>query len=176
MNNLYKKILLILGAFLFNIGAVSLFGSTALSFPLLGITLMTLMTSKQTAFIWALVTGIIMEIYSPFPTLAYFLAILVVFAILRVFITKYMSNRTIFGAMASSALGVLCFEIILKILAEISAFISAGGWLPVLNQNYLWFILTRLLYNTLAVCLIFSILRQFSTQVRGVAIHNIGKF
>lgn len=175
-NNASKKIWLSLGAFLFNTSAVSFFGSFALNLPLLGVILITLTANKQTALLWALITGIIMEIFSPFPMLAYFAAILIVFVILRIFINSYMSNCTLFGVMASSSLGVLCFEIILKMIAHFSAFINPGGWIPVINQTYFWFLASRLSYNTLLVLLLFSILRQFSTQVRGVVIHNIRRF
>ena len=69
--------MVIASAILFSIFSLAFFSRSGFSLPLLSVLIMLFLTSKNTAMMWTITIGIMLEMVSPYPTFTYLFALLV---------------------------------------------------------------------------------------------------
>lgn len=148
------------------------FGYTAFNSLLTILFLLLLTRPPRAAFVWAVVSGLLIETISPFAPFSYLAALLITGYAARWFISSYVSHRTVWGALALTLAGSSVFEITLLITAGVGHF-TASGWLPALSREYFIFVLQRVLWSTAVVGLVFAALQRLSPKARGVLVSTV---
>lgn len=140
-----------------------------LNLPITSVALLTLLTPRLAAWRWALIIGVLYELASPYPFLTVFLATLFAFVAAQRINQTYISHRTVLGAATLCIVTLFTFELGIFLAAYLTQFFSPG-WVPILNFNYLIFVLSRTALSVTLGMFVLILLRHFSSRTRGTVI------
>lgn len=163
----YAPLLLYGSAVIIAILSISVLGTIPLSVPLVGTIFIMLTRGIREGFWWGLISGAVLEIASPFPTLAFLGALCTTSALVALMMHHYLSHRGLLAVAAGGAVGGLVFEGLLFLYAMVLHPL-APGFVPVFDQAYLAFVGKRMLSALVSLVLLFWLFQQASPRARGL--------
>lgn len=125
-----------------------------------------IMKGVRIAAYFGIVSCILYEIISPFPSYTVVIAWTVTLILTHRFLIHYVTHRSLLGVIATALLGTAGFEGMLLVTSRIGIYIEQG-FSPVITALYAYAMLERVIASTVLITMTIFLVQQFSPRARG---------
>jgi len=133
---------------------------------LIALVFITVMVNSKAGLIFAIISGLILDFYSPFSFGIYLTALIIPVFIITNLFKKLLARKTIYTLIAAALTSTVIFQIAVLLISNLLFWFNWNEINYTLNIEYLYTLLRQLITHTIIISILFIITNFLSEKLK----------
>lgn len=137
-----------------------------LNVVLIGVVLLTISSGYQKGFIFALASGLLLDIYSPYNFVIIAIALITPVLVMYNLFRRLLANKSIYSLIIAMATSTITFHIILLVLINLFYWL---GWNNInlnLTKEYIFVVIGQVIVHTVVIAILYLLIQFTSKKIK----------